>query len=258
VTGFARTLSAEWLKRRRSLTGWLVLGSVGFIPGVIFLSRFRRIEDLPRIYGAADFWRTLSVQSWEAMVLMILPLSAMLVVTLVTQIESRNNAWKQVHAAPQRPAAVYAAKLLVILVLVAEMTAGYVVATYLSGAQPAVLFSTIQIPQGFSWINALRRSGAFFVEILPIVGLQYALAMRSRAFLPPLAVGMALWILSIGATSWRYNYLLPYNLAGIDYLRVEYARRVAMPADPAAIAAAWFLVFTAVGYVLYLRRGDKG
>lgn len=254
----AGTFRSEWLKRKRSLTGWLVVGSVTFIPGVIFLSRFRRLDDLPRLYGATDFWPRLWVQSWEAMALMILPLSAMLLVTLLTQIETGNNAWKQLHATPQPAAAIYGAKLVVALVMLAQVVAGYVAAVYLAGALPAVLLDSIVVPPGFSWPASLRRGLDFFVETLPIVGLQFALAMRIRAFVPPLAIGIALWILSLGSMGWQYNYTLPYGMAGLDYLRVEYGRAVALPAEPTVIAGVWFFVFTAVGYLSYGARSDRG
>ena len=144
--GFGLVVSSEWLKRKRSLTSWLVVGSAGFIPAIIFLSRFRRIDALPGIYRAPGFWQTLWVQSWEAMALMILPTTIMLIVSLITQIEERNHGWKQLHAAPQPPATIFVAKLAVIFVLVVQVMVCFTVAIYLCGILPALIFAAVDAP----------------------------------------------------------------------------------------------------------------
>ena len=228
------------------------------MPAIIFLSRFRRIDALPAVYSSPRFWDTLWIQSWEAMALMILPMAIMLTVTLITQIEDTNHAWKQVHATPQPLAVIYAAKLIVILVLIAELILAFTAAIYVCGVFPAAIFQHVDAPAGvFPLARFLRRDVVFFVDVLPIVALQFLLALRFRTFLTPLGIGMALWILSIGTMGWAYKYLIPYSYAGIDYLMVEYKRPMALPAAPAAIATACFLVFTLTGYVLYARRQDK-
>ena len=254
-----RSVWSEWLKRKRSLTVPLVLGSACFVPAIIFLSRFRRIDGLPAIYRHPRFWDTLWVQSWEAMALMILPMAIMLMVTLITQIEDTNHAWKQVHATPQPLAAVYAAKLIVILALVAGLIVTFTAAIYASGMLPAAIFRHVEAPAGdFPLARFLRRDVVFFIDALPIVALQFLLALRFRTFLTPLGIGMALWILSVGTLGWTYKYLIPYSYGAIDYLMVEYKRPMALPAPPAAIAAGCFVVFTLAGYVFYAGRKDRG
>jgi len=256
---FFRVVSSEWLKRRRSLTTWLVVGAAAFVPSIIFLSRFRRIGALPAIYQDPEFWPRLWVQAWEAMALMILPLASMLIVSLITQIEDRNNGWKQVHAAPVPLAATFLAKLAVIVILVAELVALFNVAIYLAGVLPAIVIPGVPAPaRPFPLAHALKRDAIFLADTLPIVALQYLLALRFRTFIAPLAIGMALWILSVGTVSWYYNFLIPYSHAGLDYLIVEYHRVRPLPASLPAIAGTFFFVFTVAGYVMYARRRDKG
>ena len=258
IAMFAHAVRSEWLKQKRSLTFWLVIGSAFFVPSVIFLSRFRRIDTLPQIYQAPRFWDSLWVYSWESMALMILPLAIMLAVTLVTQIEYRNNTWKQVHATPQPLATIFLSKAAVILWLVAQLVLWFTAAIYLTGIVPALLFSHVDAPSGFPLVRFLKRDFQFFVDVLPIVAFQYLLAMRFRTFLAPLGIGMVIWILSIATIGWKYNYLVPYSYAGLDYLMVEYRRPQTMAFSPRPIAAACFLVFTTAGYVLYVARKDKG
>ena len=94
--------------------------------------------------------------------------------------------------------------------------------------------------------------------MLPIVAIQYLLALRFRTFLTPLGLGMALWILSVGTLGWKYNYAVPYSYAGLDYLMVEYKRPRTTTVNLQAIAGSVFLVSTMTGYGLYLLRSDKG
>lgn len=259
IAALARSVSSEWLKRRRSLTTWLVLGSAFFVPAIIFLSRFRRVEALPAVYQSPRFWDTLWVQAWESMALMILPLAIMLAVSLIAQIEDRNNGWKQLHASPQPLAAIFFGKLAVILVLVAQLLLWFTAAIYLAGILPAIVFAHVAAPPArFPLVRFLLRDAAFFIDVLPIVALQYLLALRFRTFLTPLGIGMALWILSVGTMGWQYRYVVPYSYAGIDYLTIEYQRHMQLPAPPELIAAACFLVFTMTGYAVYALRGDKG
>ena len=259
IATYIRAVWSEWLKRRRSLTTWLIAGSAAFVPTIIFLSRFRRIDVLPALYRDARFWELLWKQAWEAMALMILPLAVMLMVSLVTQIEDRNNAWKQVHAAPVPLPIIFAAKLTVIVALVAALVVLYTPAIYLAGILPALVLPSVPMPAGhFPLAAFLRRDLDFIVDMLPIVAIQFALALRFRTFITPLAVGMATWIFSVGTISWRYSYTIPYSYGTLDYLMVEYHRQVPVPANPTAIAAGCFVVFTLAGYVVYAARRDKG
>jgi hypothetical protein len=259
MTALLHAVSSEWLKRRRSLTTWLILGSAAFVPSIIFLARFRRIAALPAVYDDPEFWQRLWVQAWESMALMILPLAVMLLVSLITQIEDRYNGWKQVHASPQRLATIFLAKLIVILALVVELVVLFTCAIYVCGMLPAVILPSVSLPPArFPWRAFLWRDAAFLVDSLPIVALQYLLALRFRTFIAPLAIGMATWILSVGTISWSYNYLIPYSHAGLDYLIVEYHRPRPLPAGVQTIAAGCFLVFTLAGYAVYALRRDKG
>ena len=255
----AGALSSEWLKRRRSLTTPLIAGSAGFVPAIIVLSRFRHRDALPAIQADPRFWELLWKQAGEAMTLMILPLTVMLVVSLITQIEDRNHAWKQVHAAPLPLPVIYTAKLTVILTLVMALLLLHTAAVYAAGVLPGALLPGIGRPaQPFPLRAFLGRALAFAADALPIVAIQYALALRVRSFLAPLSIGMALWILSVGTISWRFNFLIPYSHAGLDYLIVEYQRALPLPARPPVIAAACFSVFTVAGYAVYASRRDKG
>jgi lantibiotic transport system permease protein len=256
---FFFSLSSEWLKRKRSYTMPLVAGSALFIPAIIFLARFRRIDALPSLYQAPRFWEGVWLQAWESMAFIILPMAIMMIASLIAQIEYRNNAWKQVHATPQSLGTIFAAKLAVILILVVQLVVWFNVALYLAGILPALIFTRVDAPASpIPFAHFARRDLAFIIDVLPIVAFQYLLALRFRSFVAPLGIGMALWILSVGTMRWKYNYLIPYSYAGIDYLMVEYNRTLVLPANTQVIAATCFLAITTAGFVLYAFRSDKG
>ena len=256
---FVRAMSSEWLKRRRSLTTQLVIGAAAFVPGIICLSRFRRPDAVAIVYHAPEFWTLLWRQAWESMALMVLPLSLMLMVSLITQIEDRNNGWKQVHAAPLSLPDIFFAKLAVILVLGGALVALHTASLYLAGVVPPLLLPGIPMPaRAFPFASFMRRNVDFLVDTSPIVAIQYALALRFRTFVAPLAIGIALWILSIGTISWSYNFVIPYSYAGLDYLSIEYHRPLPMPAAPRMIAGGCFFVCTLAGFFVYRSRRDKG
>jgi lantibiotic transport system permease protein len=260
VTAFLRSLRGEWLKRRRSLVSWLIFGSAFFVPAIILAARLHRPDQLSAVYEADGFWEKLWTAAWESMTILILPMVIPLVVSLITQIEYRNNTWKQVHASPQALATIFLAKLTVILIVVAELFLLFNVAIYLTGVLPALLFREVPLPVSpIPFRLFLDRDLRYLVDCLPIVAVQYMLALRFRSFVAPLGIGMALWVLSVGTLSTPYNYFVPYSYCGMDYL-VDEGYRVFpnLPASPSALAAGCFALFTLAAYLAYALKADKG
>src|SRR5215207_9933187 len=138
---FVASVRSEWLKTRRSLTTWVVVGAASFVPAIVLMIRLTRPAGLPALYRSPDFWTRLWISMWESMALMVLPLTIIVLVSLVTQIEYRNNTWKQLHASPQPLGRIFFAKLLVIFALVVELFVCFNVAVYLLAMLPAWLRS---------------------------------------------------------------------------------------------------------------------
>ena len=260
IATFASSVRSEWLKTKRSLMTPLVLGAAFFTPAVILVARLMRARQLPDIYRAADFWQRLWIMSWESMTLMILPLSISLVVSLMAQIEYRNNTWKQLHASPQSLATIFFAKLTVVLGMVLLLFVWFNVAMYVIVMIPVLLLPSVDAPAAAIPVAyLLRRTTSFFIDILPIVALQYLLALRFRSFVVPLGIALVLWILALASLGWQFNYLFPYGYAAIDYT-TEVPSRVnhQLPASTPTLALGCFLAFTLAGYVLYVRKKDRG
>lgn len=257
---FVNSFQAEWLKRRRSLASWLVLVGAFFTPTIILASRIKNHAAIPKLYTAEDFWTRQWNQSWESMEVFLLPIGIILATGLIAQLEYRNNTWKQLHTTPQGFTNIFAAKLLVVLLMLVEVFALFNVGVYLSAVIPSLLFSGVPYPTAPIPFRDLWAANVnFFVDCLPIVALQYLLSLQFRNFLVPVGAGFAIWFLGVGLLSWEYSYLFPYNHGAINFLTAtrHFAGRK-LPASVEQLALIYFAAFTAAGWALYVTKREKG
>lgn len=257
---FVGSFQAEWLKRKRSLASWLVLVGAFFTPSIILASRFKNRAALPKLYATEDFWRRLWNQSWESMEVFLLPIGIILATGLIAQIEYKNNTWKQLHTTPQAFTTVYAAKLLVVLLMLVEVFVLFNVGVYLSAVIPSLLFGGVPYPRApIPFADFWTGNVNFFVDCLPVVALQYLLSLHFKNFLVPVGAGFAVWFLGIGLLSWEYSYLFPYNHGAINFLTATGhfdARR--LPFRVEHLALVYFAAFIVAGWVLYVTKREKG
>ncbi len=209
---FINTFQSEWLKKKRSLASWLVIVGAFFTPSIILMSRIKNADQLSALYVSDDFWQKLWNQTWESMAVFLLPIGIILAAGLITQIEYKNNTWKQLHTTPQRFTTIFFAKFLVILIMLVEVFVLFNVGIYLSAVVPSMLFSNIPYPTApIPYMDFLNANVNFFLDCLPILALQYLLSLQFKNFLVPIGVGFVIWFLGVGMLAWEYSYILPYN-----------------------------------------------
>ncbi|WP_224365589.1 ABC transporter permease [Hyalangium versicolor] len=259
-TVFFHSLQSEWLKQRKSLASWMVIVGAFFTPAVIIVVRLFHREGLPGLYATDGFWPLLWRNSWESAAIFFLPMGGILATTLITQIEYKNNAWKLVHVLPLSTATIYFSKLAIILLMLGGFFLLFNVGIYLSGVIPYLLVPGVPYPAGsLPHARFLGEDLRFFVDCLPIVALQYAVSLRFRNFLIPVGCGFLLWVGTLAALAWRWNFLIPYSYTMIEYLREGHGNKVASPAvDIHVMAIGYFILFTLVGYWLFATRKEKG
>ena len=257
---FPHAFASEWLKRKRSLTSWLVLVGSLFTPTIVVVARLVRREQLAKIYEATNFWDELWKSSWESMAIFFLPMGAILAASLIAQIEFRSNAWKQVHASPLSLTTIYFAKLSVVLVMMLQFFVLFDVAIYLSGVLPCLLVPGLSYPHAplpfarFLWEDVL-----FFIDCLPIVGAQYLISLRFRNFLVPIGVGFMVWVGALAALSWKLGYVIPYTYPMLNYLKNGGSGKAIIPMVNIHLwAIGYFLLFTVIGFVLFATKREKG
>lgn len=260
MTAFIHSFQSEWLKTRRSLALWMVVIGGFFTPAIIIVARLVNHAKVPELYATDNFWTLLWHNSWESMAIFFLPLGAILSTSLITQIEYKNNTWKQLHTLPLSYPTIFFSKLAVILALMLIFFILFNVGIYLSAVVPYLLISGTpypvqQLPYGFF----LNENMLYFIDCLPIVALQYLISLRFKNFLVPVGLGFVFWVGSLGALSWKFGYLIPYTYTMFNYLKdAEKTRAVTPEINIHLLAAAFFVVITAVSYVLYVTKKEKG
>src|SRR5882762_1655331 len=98
---FIHSFQSEWLKTKRSAAAWLTLIGGFFIPVIILTDLLLNYKSLPVAYLAPHFWDRHFSKSWQSMAFFLLPVGVILASSLITQLEFRNNAWKQLLVTPQ-------------------------------------------------------------------------------------------------------------------------------------------------------------
>ena len=256
---FVYAVQAEWLKRRRSLALWLVVVGALFTPAIVIVARLVRRRELPALYAMDEFWQRLWHSSWESMAMFFLPMAVVFATGLIAQIEVKNNAWKQVHAQPLALAAIYLAKLVVILVLIVQFVALFNVGIYASAVVPYLLVGGLPYPDALPAGTFLAKDLWYLLDCLPIVAAQYLLSLRYRNFMVPVGVGFMTWVASLAALSWKYGALLPYTYCMLEYLKDDPSKKAAIPpVDIHVMAAAYFVLFLVLGYAMFATKADKG
>lgn len=243
---------SEWLKIKRSLAFWLVIVGAVFTPSIVTLIHILRPEKVPAQFAAQDFWIGYYKNAWQSMVSLLLPMGIILAVTLATQLEYKNNSWKQLHTTPQSLTAIYLNKFLVLIALQLQLFVLFNIAVYLSAAATAAALPAVTFPtESFPWQAVLVKSGYYFIDSLPIVALQYLLSLVFRNFLVAVGTGLILLVTTLVMLSWEHAYVFPYSYGIMDYLGRFPDRNLH------TLALAWF-VFTFMGaYILYRIKPDK-
>lgn len=254
---FLHCFQSEWLKKRRSFASWLVVIGGFFTPFISIIVFLVYPEQLLAIHEKPNFWAFLFYSSWQSMAFMLLPMGIVLAVSLITQIEFRNNTWKQVHTAPVAFSNIYFAKLLVLIIMLIQLFVLYNIGIVLTAIIPALLSSKIPFPDyGADIQYILTEDAKYFLMCLPVLAFQYIISLQFKNFMIPLGVGLAMVIGGLIALSWQYAYILFPAYTALHYLQSG------APDPPAhdltTWAVAYFVLLTAAGYWLYISKKEKG
>ena len=255
---FVHSLQSEWLKTRHSAASWLVVCGGFFIPLILTIVQVFYPEQISPSIMAPHFWESLFLKSWESMAFLLLPVGVILATSLITQIEYKNNTWKQVLATPQSLLTVFLAKYAVVIILLAQFfllfTLGYVASGYL----PSLLNGTFDFPkEAFPWFQVLKQSGCFFLTALPLLAIQYLISLRFRNFLVSIGFGLAMVIASIFVLQWKFGYLMPFAYTSKHYMAISH--RTMNPGDEHIylLSLGYFILVTLVSYIIFIRRREN-
>jgi hypothetical protein len=254
MTLFIDSFSSEWLKKRRTAASLLTVTGSLLIPLIVLIARIDDAGSLAAANRQPGIWESLYKRNWQLMGMLFLPMGVVLATSLVTQLEFRNNTWKQLCTTPQTLTTIFFAKLAVILVMLLEFFFLFTLGIWLTGALPGLFFRGVSYPaEAFPWKAVLIGSGRFLLDILPVVTLQYLLSLRFRNFLIPLGAGLGLYVASMIAVHWRHGYFIPYTYSAYNFIG-----QAAEKFHTHYWAAGYTLLFTGLAYILYITRKEKG
>ncbi|SEN38043.1 hypothetical protein SAMN04488505_1109 [Chitinophaga rupis] len=249
---FFYSFKSEWLKTRHSLASWLTISGAFFIPAIVLFQRLVYAADSAAVNASPQVWEHLYKDNWQYMAVLLLPMGVILVSSLITQLEVKNNAWKLVHSTPQKLHTIFSAKLAVILVMLLQFFLLFNIGIYLTGVVPALFNRQIPFPRtAFPVAAYLRGSGHFLIACLPIVALQYLLSLQFRNFLVPVGVGLALLTASIIAAKWKYGYIIPYIYGTLKFIGKQPAAALY------TLPLSYFCGFTIASWLLYYYKKQK-
>lgn len=257
---FLYAFHSEWLKRKRSFASAMVIAGSLFTPAIVTIVRLLHYRGLPAIYAADAFWANMWRSCWESMAIFFLPLGAILATSLITQIEFKGNAWKQVHALPLSRPVIFLSKLTVILVMLAQFLVLFSLGIYVAAMIPYVILPGVPDPKGsFLALPLFRENALYFVDCLPIVAAQYLMALRSNNVLVPIGIGFMAWVGALAAVSSRFAVWWPYSYTIVHYLQDKpKGAHSATFTGYHWLAAGAFVLLTIVSYVLFVTKSERG
>lgn len=253
---FINSLQSEWLKTKRSTSFWLCIIGGFFIPLIqlcVYLYKGFNVNKYPDV---VNIWQVHYNMLWDSMITFLLPMGVILSSSLITQLEYKNNTWKQVHTTPQTFATVFFAKLGTILLMTLQFFIFFNIGIVLSAVIPTLLADGSLPKQPLPVWLFIKSNAKIYITILPIIAIQYLISLRFKNFLVPIGLGMLFLIGSlILVPMWDKVFLSPYSYCLIN---VFVDARNNLPINLYAGAGIYFVVLTAINYYLYSTRAEKG
>jgi hypothetical protein len=247
---FIYSVQSEWIKTKRSSASWLCIIGGFFIP-LIYILKFCYDGNSINSYKV-DIWKLLFNQMWQNMATFLLPMGVILASSLITQLEYKNNTWKQVHASPQSFTTIFFSKLAVIGLMTLKFFLFFNIGILVAGILPSLLFDHKLPIQGIPITYFLRANFNYFVTCLPILAIQYLISLKFNNFLIAVGIGLLGLIGSLIAMPWKYVYLFPYSYSPMTV----FPGKKDFPIYTYAFV--YFAIIMIISYILYVSKKEKG
>jgi len=165
---FIHSFQSEWLKKKRSLASWAVIIGGFFTPAIVTVVRVIYSAQLQQTYASDNFWIQLWSNSWESMSIFLLPMGVVFATSLITQLEYKNNTWKQLYTLPLNLTTIFFSKLVVIIIMLLQFFILFNIGIYLSALIPYLMFKGVPYPKApVPYMAFLRENALFFTTACP-------------------------------------------------------------------------------------------
>lgn len=254
-----RAVSSEILKLKRTLALWMVFISPAVVVLLIFANYLQRGESF--VSQSSAPWLSFAQGVFILWSILMLPLFIALEASLLGGVEHSGANWKHLFALPTPKWSIYAAKILVMLALVALAVLALVVMTVLAGWSLALLRPRIGFSFSFPAMEMLAMAFGPYAAAVLIIALHTWLSTRWGNFVIGLGVGISGTVVNaiiLGSEFGRlYPWALPVVVESNLFQIIRGADAAGAWADIQvclALALAGFLVVAIAGGWDFVRR----
>jgi hypothetical protein len=248
---FINSLDSEWLKTKRSAATWLCYIGGFFIPLISLFYFLLKHSSINSYNTDINIWEQLFVQLWQNMAILLLPMGVILASSLITQIEYKNNTWKQLHATPQTFTNIFFSKISIIIIMTIKFFIFFNIGILLSGIIPCLLFDGHFPKQNIPVLFFIKGNIKYFLTCLPIIAIQYLISLNFKNFLVPIGVGVLGLIGSIIGNSSKYIFISPYSYCAMAVMPIKRDFNMYF------LAFFYFIIIMVVSYYLYISKKEK-
>jgi len=247
---FGRVLYSEWQKTK-NIWGFTMslLGPLA----VSLIMVYAFFHNAEKASNATNPWNDLALHTYQFYFLLY-PLFAALAAFLLSNIEHKNQGFKQIFSLPAPKSYFYFSKVLILLswIFCSLVLAGLLIGIsgkFLGMAIPAYGFQEYQ-PENITWIYLFRM----FISLLSILSIHFFLSLYWDNFI--ISIGAAVFLLVLGMTiynNWEYAYLFPYTYPVQHF--IEFRTGIApIWGREAWISLAYTVFFFGAGYYWVSRK----
>lgn len=250
------SIKSEWLKTRKSAAAWLCIIGGLFIP-VIFLIGLLYNGETISVYGDVEnVWTAHFFEVWQGMVVFLLPMGLVLATSLITQMEFRNNTWKQLHTTPQPYYIIFLAKFIVIIGMTLQFFLYFNLGFILSGVIPSLVTDKSLPDATFPFDQFFTSNWKIFLTCLPVLAFQFLISLKFKNFLVPIGVGLMLLVGTlILVGNWDYVYLSPFSYSPLTMMS---SPEMLKGVNIYNWSVGYFIVFMIISYIMYTQKAEKG
>jgi hypothetical protein len=246
---FWNSLRSEMLKTKGSMASWLCVIGGFLVPAMYFIYLIK--EHLSINVYPQDIWQTYFMKLWYHMAPMLLPMGVILSSTLIFQLETKNNSWKQLHATPQKFSTIFWVKNVQVILMTVKFFIFFNAGIVLSGLLSCLLFDHHLPKETLPMLYFVKWNLKFFLICLPIIAIQSLAALKFKNFIAPIGVGLAGLIGTMISFRWKYIYLSPYSYGILNFAIKKSAVNIYV------CSMVYFCLIIPVSYFVYLYQKDK-
>lgn len=215
-----RALRAEMLKAKRTLALWLApiapLVIVGLQLAIVLQS-----QDYYRQQDVSEAWTHYGGQTVFLWTMLMLPLFITLETALLSNLEHGNQQWKHLFALPIPRAAIYAAKQVSAMALIAVSMVSLYVLMVLSGLGLRLVAPGLGFEAPVPWVEYLQYVALAYLASWLIISIHTWIGLRWHSFVVASAVGIGAMVIAVFLFSSDWNQWYPWTLPGLVQYNLE-------------------------------------